>query len=190
MNEITVIQKQFGDHLLNFIKGKVSSAADAEDIYQDVVYKIITKSGQLSKAASMKSWLFTIAKNQIIDYYRVRKNKTQLELVSDMAFAEEAPTNSYGGLEGCLSGFIEVLPEDYRQVIQLSEIEGKSQKEVAESLGLNYVTLRSKVQRGRERIKKMIQEACVIEQDGVGRVVECTPNANSSVCHNPKRKCN
>ncbi len=67
-NNFISIQQEFKNHLFNFIKSKVSTFEDAEDIYQEVVFKIMSKSDQLSNNDSLKSWLFTIAKNQIIDY--------------------------------------------------------------------------------------------------------------------------
>lgn len=185
MNNIVHIQHQFGDYLLNFIKSKVTSTDDAKDIYQEVILKIMNKSGQLKKAQSLKSWLFTIAKNQIIDFYRKRNHEVDLDLVS--AHSEEDVL--YAELENCLSGFIEQLPEDYKTLIMLSEIEGRSQKELSESLGINYVTLRSKVQRGRDKIKKMIFDACVVHQDTSGRLVECLPKSTSAACGNADGGC-
>lgn len=183
MNNITHIQHQFGDHLFNFIRSKVASEGDAQDVYQEVIYKIMNKSGQLQKTQSLKSWLFTIAKNQIMDYYRARKNPTDSAVLAMNALSRQQEMSVYQELEGCLSGFIDQLPETYKELITLSEIEGKSQKELSETLGINYVTLRSKVQRGRDKIKKMIFDACEIELDAAGRFVDCTPKPNAPVCY-------
>lgn len=182
MSEILHIQRQFGDYLFNFIKSRVSSIDDAQDIYQEVIYKIMNKSSQLAKAQSLKSWLFTIAKNQIIDYYRTKNNTVELDALAINSLVQQNEESAYHELENCLNGFIEALPIDYKHIILLSEIEGKSQKELSKSLGINYVTLRSKVQRGREKIKKMIFDACIIEQDTAGRFVDCTPKPNSPAC--------
>lgn len=182
MSTIVSIHHQFGAYLLNFIRKKVNSEEDARDIYQEVVLKILNKSDQLQKAQSLKSWLFTIANNQVIDYYRLRKRADKLEAISDGLWEGNEEEAGYVELEGCLHGFIDQLPEDYKTIVTQSEIEGKSQKEVAESLGINYVTLRSKVQRGREKIRKMILDACIVEKDTLGRVAGCTPKSESTTC--------
>jgi RNA polymerase sigma-70 factor (ECF subfamily) len=95
---------------------------------------------------------------------------------------EEDEKKAYGELEGCLHGFINLLPEEYKGVIIKSEIEGKSQKELSKTMGINYVTLRSKVQRGRDRIRKMIVDACGIEKDAAGGLLDCVPKSHKSSC--------
>jgi len=179
MNDIANIHSQFGQYLFNFIRKKVGSGDVAEDIYQEVVLKILNKQDQLSGRQSLKSWLFTIAKNQIIDHYRKQKQFTD---VGTLELEDQSEINSYGDLEGCLSSLIAQLPDDYRQIIMLSELQGKSQKELSELLGVNYVTIRSKVQRGRERIRTLIFDACAVEQDKSGRLVDCTPKNQQGGC--------
>ena len=75
-------EKSYRNHLMNFIKSKVSCAEDAKDIYQEVIVKIIHKSASLAKEESLKSWIFTIARNQIVDYYRSRKKTENLDSFS------------------------------------------------------------------------------------------------------------
>lgn len=182
MIDITKIQSDFGDHLFNFIKSKVASQQDAEDIYQDILYKILNKSDQLKNTQSLKSWLFTIARNQIIDYYRAKKNLADIDDLPLSAISEGDKLQVYDELEGCLTGFINQLEEDDKQLITLSEINGYSQKELAETLNINYVTLRSKIQRGRTKIRKMIMDGCQIDQDSLGGLIDCSPKHGSSVC--------
>lgn len=189
MSDIVHIQHQFGDHLFNFIRSKVSSWEDAQDIYQEVILKIMNKSNQLKKAESLKSWLFTIARNQIIDFYRSNRLTMDIDSIPPFPVPVEEKATAYYELENCLSSFIAQLPEDYRQLIILSEIEGKSQKELSKSLNINYVTLRSKIQRGREKIKKMLFDACLVEKDTAGRFVDCTPKLNSSSCGADEEGC-
>lgn len=182
MTEISHIQHHFGDYLFNFIKSRVSSYEDAQDIYQEVLLRIMKNSAQLNKSQSLKSWLFTIAKNQIIDYYRTRRFSEDIDNLQSNGLISGEEPEAYQELESCLHGFIDALPPDYKKIVLLSEIEGKSQKEIAESLGINYITLRSKVQRGREKIKKMIFDACIIGQDSVGGFAECTPKGLPASC--------
>ncbi len=180
--EVSKVERTFGDYLMNFIKSRVSCAEDAKDIYQEVIVKIINKSGSLSKEQSLKSWLFTIARNQIIDYYRSRKMPENLDTPTLENTFERDEKKAYRELESCLHGFINLLPEGYKDLIIKSEIEGKSQKELSEAMGINYVTLRSKVQRGRDRIRKMIFDACSIEKDAAGGLLECVPKSDESSC--------
>jgi RNA polymerase sigma-70 factor, ECF subfamily len=180
--EISKVEKLLGGYLLNFIKSMVSCTEDAKDIYQEVIVKIISKQGSLTKEQSLKSWLFTVARNQIIDYYRARKIPKELDTSTLENTFERSEKKAYGKLESCLPRFIDLLPEEYKDLIIKAEIQGKSQKQLSETTGINYVTLRSKVQRGRDRIRKMVFDACHIEKDAAGGLLECVPKSNRSSC--------
>src|SRR5215212_3383557 len=177
---VNKIQESFGGYLMNFIKSKIACAEDAKDIYQDVIVKIINKSNSLAKEESFESWVFAIARNQIIDYYRSRKKSEELIAATPEISFERKEEKSHGEMESCLHGFINLLPEEYKDLIVKSEIDGKSQKQLSEITGINYVTLRSKVQRGRDRIQKMLLNSCKIEKDSAGGVLECAPTSNKS----------
>ena len=177
---VNKIQESFGDYLMNFIKRKIACAEDAKDIYQDVIVKIINKSDSLTKEKSLESWVFAVARNQIIDYYRSRKKTEELIASTREISFERKEEKSYGEMESCLHDFINLLPEEYKDLIVKSEIDGKSQKELSETTGINYITLRSKVQRGRDRIQKMLFNACKIEKDAAGGLLECVPKSNKS----------
>src|SRR5215213_8938952 len=176
---VNKIQESFGGYLMNFIKSKIACAEDAKDIYQDIIVKIINKSNSLAKEESFESWVFAIARNQIIDYYRSRKKMKELISAPEISF-ERKEEKAYSEMESCVHGFINLLPEEYKDLIVKSEIDGKSQKQLSEITGIKYVTLRSKVQRGRERIQKMLLNSCKIEKDSAGGVLECAPTSNKS----------
>ena len=72
----------------------------------------------------------------------------------------------------CLLPMIQSLPELYRKTLLLSEIESLSQKEVAQKLGLSLSAVKSRVQRGRERLKKLLLECCRFEFDHQGTVTD------------------
>ncbi|WP_194972620.1 sigma-70 family RNA polymerase sigma factor [Aquiflexum lacus] len=184
MEQIQQIHNQFGDHLKNFIRSKVMNEDDVLDIYQNVIFKIINGIDTLKQHESLKSWLFTITNNQIIDFYR-SQNKDKLELLAlekDGGMEDNSESNSYQIMEGCIHDLIKELPEDYKKIITLSEIEQKSQKEIAKLLGVKYVTLRSKVQRGRNKLKIMLQDRCKIEQGVAGNVTDCIPKLKPTNC--------
>ena len=71
--------------------------------------------------------------------------------------------------------FVSRLPSPYREAITLTELEGLTQKEAAEMLDISLSGLKSRVQRGREKIRYMFEECCQISVDARGRVIECQP---------------
>ncbi|MEE9439521.1 MAG: sigma-70 family RNA polymerase sigma factor [Saprospiraceae bacterium] len=153
--------------ILFFIKRRINNSLDAEDLTQEVFYKI-AKSKE-DDIRNVKSWIYSIAKHAIIDYYRMQKK----DINEVVEFTDEEIENeSILELSQCIVPFIARLPDKYKKVITLSEIEGMSQKQIAKLLDINYITVRSIVQRGRTKLKMLISECCNIKQGGKGSILE------------------
>src|SRR5688572_30477399 len=80
--QIVSTVKVYGNRLFNFIRGKVNSDEDAEDILQDVWYQYSNTPGTIEQ---LSGWLFTVARNKITDKYR----KKTPELIDDFVFNDE-----------------------------------------------------------------------------------------------------
>jgi RNA polymerase sigma-70 factor, ECF subfamily len=173
--EVAGIYKQFHSELLGYIKRKVRSREDAEDILQNVFIKISASLDKLADDIRLKSWIFTITRNAIIDYYRINANKKKVtgneEIKDDIRDLDEDPDPTKG-LDQCMSSMIGLLPDEYRAIIIESEIKGVKQKDLADIYGIAYPSMRSKVQRGRERLKQLFYNCCHIETDKLGNIIE------------------
>ncbi|WP_214626422.1 sigma factor-like helix-turn-helix DNA-binding protein [Paenibacillus agaridevorans] len=64
------------------------------------------------------------------------------------------------------------MPDKYREALELSELQGMSQKQLSEHLNISYSGAKSRVQRGRELVKEMMTSCCTIEADHYGNIVE------------------
>lgn len=155
--------------LFGFIKKRVQNTSDAEDLTQEVFYKL--SKSDTSKIDNIKSWIYTIAKNAIIDYYRKKKMEMQLA-EEDMIQESEHDSRIIGELSDCVLAFIEELSPEYRKLLKLSEIDGMSQKEIAQQLQMNYATVRSKIQRARQQLKEIFSKCCNIETGGMGSIMD------------------
>jgi RNA polymerase sigma-70 factor (ECF subfamily) len=186
--EVTTIYRQFHTALLNYVKSKIRSKEDAEDILQNVFMKISANIHNLTDEIKLKNWIFTITRNTIIDYYRENANKRKFvdarEIDGDIIESEAAvPTH---GLEQCMDTMISLLPAEYRDIIIDSEIKGIKQKELAGKYGIAYPSIRSRVQRGRERLKQLFYNCCYIETDNLGNVIEAQGEED---CDGPFKPC-
>ncbi len=171
--EIAGIYTEFHRSLLAFVQSKIRSKEDAEDILQNVFTRISANADSLSEKEKIQNWLFTVTKNAVIDYYRVNAKKKSVELnesISEQLVDEEA-LDSTKGLDNCVSTMIALLPEEYRSIVDDSEIKGISQKELAEKYNMAYSSMRSRVQRGRERLKQLFYNCCYIKTDSHGNVL-------------------
>jgi RNA polymerase sigma-70 factor (ECF subfamily) len=82
------------------------------------------------------------------------------------------------------------LPSPYREAITLTELRGLTQKDAAEKVGVSVSGMKSRVQRGRERIRDLFDQCCKISVDRRGKVVECAPRNVEDVrpdCHDAAR---
>lgn len=149
--------------LLNFIRRRVPDPADAEDVLQDVFYRLVEANRLLMPIDHVTSWLFRVARNRIIDLVRKRTPETPADLtgLEDMVPSPEAgPDSAYAQhvFFDELGAALDELPEDQRAVFVAHVIEGRSFKEMAEQTGENINTLlarkRYAVRRLRERLRK------------------------------------
>lgn len=72
-----------------------------------------------------------------------------------------------------------MLPPPYREALTLTELEGVTQREAARMLGVSVSGMKSRVQRGRERLRELFEECCEIALDARSRVVGCAPRAGT-----------
>jgi len=186
--EVGSVYTAFRQSLLKYIGSKIRSTEDAKDILQNVFAKISMNVNALSEKQNIQHWLFAVTRNAIIDYYRVNASRQNL-LVDERAaenMVEEEPIDTTQGLDQCVSTMIELLPEDYRLILKDSELKGIKQKDLAKKYNMPYSSLRSRVQRGRERLKELFYECCYIETDQHGNILESRPKKG---CVDPCDSC-
>jgi RNA polymerase sigma-70 factor (ECF subfamily) len=187
--KVAEIYTEFRQSLLSFIQSKVRSREDAEDILQNVFVKISSGINKLSDNEKLTSWVYTITRNSIIDYYRADRSKRNVVVNAfvEKNMPEEGNPDPTGGLDQCMNAMINLLPDDYRNVIIDSEIKGIKQKELASKYDMPYPSMRSRVQRGRERLKQLFYNCCHIQTDMFGNVM----NVRSKSCDGgPCNPCN
>ncbi len=178
---------ELAEKLREFIRRRVSHAADAEDILQDVFLKLARRVDQLPEPAKLQGLLFLIARNAIIDHYRTRKETVAVPETL-VAEADAAP-DECEALKASLRRMIHGLPARYREAIQLTEMEGLPQVELARRLGISVSGAKSRVQRGRQLLKAMLLECCDFEFDRRGRLFECVPRGRDCPeCEQPTVK--
>jgi RNA polymerase sigma-70 factor (ECF subfamily) len=119
----------------------------------------------------MDSWVYQIARNLIVDYYRRRKEL--VEIPENIPAEADVPEDDLEAkLALSLEEMIAELPDSYRQALILTEYQGLSQKELAEKLGISLSGAKSRVQRAREKLRDMFLACCHFEMDRRGRIMD------------------
>lgn len=169
--------RQFHEPLRGFVAKRVSDASTADDIVQDVFVKIARTIHTLKDEEKVHAWIYNITRNAIIDHYRKRKPTEQLPIELEAEHQPEDGHELTRSLAVCIRPMIEQLPEKYRTAIELTELQGMSQRELGEHLGLSFSGAKSRVQRGREKLKEMLTACCSIESDRYGNIIDYVPNS-------------
>jgi len=174
--DTTNFWKELEPSLRSFIRSKVKDQHSAEDILQNVYLKIQAGHSGLKDPTKRIPWIYSITRNAIVDYHREsKKNILVSQHRDELASDSEAQANVMHEFSMCVPGMIGALPEKYREALYLVEIEGLSQKELAERLGISYSGAKSRVQRAREKLKELLLDCCHIDTDAYGNVIEYQP---------------
>ena len=178
-NAASSMWEQLHDGLRAFIAKRVGNEAEIEDLLQEVFLRVHQNAESLQEPERMVSWVFQITRNAIIDHYRSAERRrellaglaTEIEQEKNVMAVEEESEGKYE-LSHCLRPMIDRLSPEYREAIRLVELEGLTNQEAATKLGLSLPGMKSRVQRGRQQIRKMLDECCLIELDRRRGVVE------------------
>jgi RNA polymerase sigma-70 factor (ECF subfamily) len=168
---MTNFWQEHRSRLRGYIAKRVRESEAVDDILQEVFLKVNASLHTVKSHGSISAWLYRIAANTIADHYRAQKPWEEL---SDEVAAPEPERDYITELATCLQPLIADLPETYRTALVLSEIEGLPQREVAEQLNISLSGAKSRVQRGREKLRQRLLDCCDIET-GQGGIVGYEP---------------
>ncbi|MED2969204.1 RNA polymerase sigma factor SigZ [Bacillus subtilis] len=162
---------QFHQPLKTYISHRVNDQSIVDDLLQIVFMKIQVHLPNLIDEQKIDSWIYRITRNTIIDFYRTKK--TSEILPDDLHFNNSAEEENFTKEAAvCIRSTIKRLPEKYREALELTEFQGLSQKELSEKLGISYSGAKSRVQRGRGKLKQLLEGCCHIEADRYGNIVD------------------
>ncbi len=159
--------------LVSFIKARIRDREVAEDIAHEVYLKAYDKGNQLRDHAALEPWIFGIARNAVMDYFRSRKVQP-LDSILDVE-EDRDPLNADFNrcVASCLQDEMKNLPDHYQQALVLAEMHSLPQVELTNKLNLSYSGVKSRVQRARTLLKERMDRKYHIEADRYGNVVTC-----------------
>lgn len=175
-DHLELLWNRYSQRLRGFIRGRVWDEAEAEDILQEVFIRVHRNLCCQEDWDRLESWIYQIARNLIIDHYRRYREMVEIpdSLPADPGWGEYAALGEDPELELAISlkEIVDELPQPYRQALILTEYQGLSQKQLAESLGISLSGAKSRVQRARERLRDMLLTCCHFEFDRRGRILD------------------
>ena len=173
------IWERYHQEVKQFILSKIKDKYIANDLLQETFIKIHTKKESLQNIGKLKSWIFTIARNTVLDYLK-QSTKTREFFDTDSIVEERKIEHN---ASDCLHGIIKHLPEKYRDPLFLSDIRGIKQADIAQQLKLQLSTTKSRIQRARKQIAQGFIECCGYKLNQKGYLVgEIKDNEDCKLC--------
>lgn len=166
------------DRLRYFILKRVKDPEITNDILQEVLLKVYKFCLSKSGVRNVRSWLFQIAQNTIIDHYRKQSKFSQKEVPE---FPEEEENMAFNEASNFIIPMLNFLPEKYATPVRLSDVEGLPQNKIARKLGLSLSAIKSRIRRGRQLLMAEFVTCCDFERDAAGNLLSfevkssCTP---------------
>jgi|SRR6056297_75106 len=158
------------DALYNFGLRLTSDPNDAEDLVQDTIVKAYRFFSSYEKGTNAKAWLFRILKNSYINNYRRKSKKPQQVDYDEVATfyetirAERTDTSDLEDtmyrelIDDDITNALDQIPEDFRTVVLLCDVEDFTYEEIANMLDVPIGTIRSRLHRGRNLLKAQLLE--------------------------------
>ena len=165
------LYQHYFSNILRYLQ-RFLSDSQAEDLAQEVFIKADKGLDTFRGEASPKTWLYRIATNTLLDFLRSKSHHTdqsiihipvqELEKVADptsvdLSLEQGSIRNE---MNTCIKEFIQRLPENYSTVLVLSDLEGYTNQEVADILGLSLETVKIRLHRARARLKTELSQGC------------------------------
>jgi RNA polymerase sigma-70 factor (ECF subfamily) len=164
---------EYHPRILQYLKRLVGSD-DVEDLSQEVFDKINRGLSSFQGRSSLSTWIYRIATNTAIDKSRSAAYKYQMghQPFEEGASFESSCTTAVKSspatdqlvirkeMSDCINEFIDNLPPDYKTVIVLSDLEGFTNKEIAQILSISLDNVKIRLHRARGKLKKALQEGC------------------------------
>lgn len=168
-DHITATIQEYGKRLFRFIRGKVNTDEDAEDILQDVWYQL-SNAVNIEEIEQMSGWLHRVARNKITDSYRKKKP----ELLDDFAYENEDGEFGFADillLDSSdpetryirdlfweeLFAALDELPQNQKDVFVQNELENKTLQQIADASNENIKTIISRKGYAVKHLRKRLQ---------------------------------
>lgn len=173
--DLVAIWQSLHDELRMFFVRRLPNETLADDLLQETFLRLQEQEQKIDEVERLDSWVYRIARNLLVDYYRREQNSPikSSDLETDNAATKpESAENHNQHLGRWLRDAIERLPVSYREALRMYELESMSQQAIADNLQISLSAAKSRIQRGRSRLKQLLMQCCSLETDSRGNIVD------------------
>jgi len=183
--QITDLYNSYSPNILRYLK-RFLSDSQAEDLVQEVFIKADKGLDNFRGDASAKTWLYRIATNTLCDFLRSKSHHVdeaniqipvhELEKIKDLSPADISIEQGAirEEMNACVKAFIQRLPDNYSTVLVLGDLEGHTNQEVSDILGVSLETVKIRLYRARARLKVELSQGCDFSLNS-DNALQCQP---------------
>jgi RNA polymerase sigma-70 factor (ECF subfamily) len=156
---LSMIYERYKNGLFLFLVRILSNARDAEDVLQDTFVKVLNERSRLKNPAALKSWVFTIARNEAFAQINLRKHLRNLDDNDENVFVSDLAPTDYEKSEriAVLENMLDKLLPQYKEVLVLREYESMTYEEIAEVTGTTVSSVKSRLFKARIALMKKLE---------------------------------
>jgi RNA polymerase sigma-70 factor, ECF subfamily len=171
------------DRIRRYILSMVKDPATAEDLTQDVFLQVHRHLASVRDPHALVSWLYRIATHVCYDHFR-RWSRQPAPASLDVAGSAEAEAAHDGEsdssldrvieraeMSACVRDYLDGLPDEYRNVVLLHDLEGLSNPEIAEMLDVTVGAIKIRLHRARRQLQAVLAQNCEFSRDEQGVLV-------------------
>lgn len=184
----SAVAERYRAPIHHYVLRLVGSASLADDLTQETFLRVHQHLGELRDAAALEGWLYRIATNVCYDRLRQREHRENhgpalpvlspeegcADVVADDGALRPDQLAERKEMSDCVQGFLATLPPGHRQVLLLHDLQGYTDPEIAEMLGLSVHNVKIRLHRARARLRAALGEGCHFSRDDRG-VFICEP---------------
>lgn len=154
--------------LLHFVQSRLGNGEDAHDLVQEIFLKAMKQPNGLCGIENRRAWLFHVARNLLIDRYRLQRETIPFD--ENRALADEVEWLPVEALAQCLPRVLSELAASDREAISRCDIDGLSLQDYAAHSGLSLAAAKARLRRARKRLRERLVEGCRVRFDEQGKV--------------------
>ena len=154
--DLDQIYTEYSGKVMGYIRARIRSSAEAEDLHSEVFEKVLKKIGEFDPSkASLNTWIFTITRNTVIDHFRRSKPSEELdENLSDDTEVDESLLQNESLEE--LADALRKLPQELTDLIVLRYYDNRPLTEVADMMGLSYGAVKLRHQKALTMLRRLL----------------------------------
>lgn len=172
--ELSSIFRQYRGPIQRYARSLVRDPAEAEEIAQETFLRAHRSLSSLEDPSRLSPWLYRIATNLAYDRFRRSARRPPPDSLSEAEVAAVEPAEPGPRLDrlmeqremsSCVRQYIDDLPDSYRAVVLLHDLEGLTNPEIARLLGISLATAKIRLHRARVRLRQALGEGCSFSRD-------------------------